>query len=84
LLALASPPGLGHLRGMDETRPPIATPCIKVCLIDGESGLCVGCQRTLPEVASWGRLSDAERAEIMAKLPDRRGRIRPEKLAMFG
>src|SRR5271168_3905593 len=82
--ALASSPGLGHLRGMDEPRTPIATPCVKVCLIDGESGLCVGCQRTLPEVASWARLSDAERAEIMAILPDRRSRIRPEKLAMFG
>lgn len=69
---------------MDETRPPIATPCVKICLIDGESGLCLGCQRTLPEVASWGRFSDSERAEIMAKLPDRRGRIRPEKLAIFG
>jgi hypothetical protein len=75
---------LGHLRGMDEPRPTIATPCIKVCLIDGESGLCVGCQRTLPEVATWARLSDAERADIMATLPARRTRIRPEKLAMFG
>jgi len=69
---------------MDELRPTIATPCVKICLIDGESGLCVGCQRTLVEVAGWSRLSDAERAEIMAALPERRGRIRPEKLAMFG
>jgi hypothetical protein len=68
---------------MDETRPAIATPCVKICLIDGESGLCVGCQRTLVEVAAWSRLSDIERAEIMAALPARRTRIRPEKLAMF-
>jgi uncharacterized protein len=68
---------------MVEPHAPIATPCVKICLIDGESGLCVGCQRTLVEVASWGRFSDAERAEIMASLPERRGRIRPEKLAMF-
>ena len=67
---------------MDEPRV-IATPCVKICLIDGESGLCVGCQRTLTEVASWSRLSDDERAEIMAQLPERRVRIRPEKLAMF-
>jgi len=68
---------------MDEPRPPIATPCIKVCVIDGESGLCLGCQRTLPEVASWSRLTDAERAAIMAGLAERRSRIRPEKLALF-
>ena len=69
---------------MDELRPPIATPCIKICVIDGESGLCLGCQRTLNEVANWGRLTDVERADIMAGLPGRRGRIRPEKLAIFG
>jgi hypothetical protein len=62
----------------------IATPCVQICVIDGESGFCLGCQRTLVEVASWARLSDAERAEIMAGLPARRGRIRPEKLAIFG
>lgn len=75
---------LGHLRRMDAPRPPIATPCVGICVIDGESGLCLGCQRTLAEVAGWMRLSDAERAEIMAVLTGRRGRIRPEKLAMFG
>ena len=63
---------------------PIKTPCIKVCVVDGESGLCMGCYRQLSEVAGWARLSDDERAAIMAELPTRRSRIRPEKLAMFG
>jgi predicted Fe-S protein YdhL (DUF1289 family) len=61
----------------------IATPCIKLCIVDGESGLCMGCFRSLPEVARWGGMSDEERREIMAGLAGRRGRIRPEKLAMF-
>ena len=74
----------GISRGMDEPSAPIATPCIKVCVIDGESGLCLGCQRTLAEVAGWTRLTDTERVEIMAALPARRSRIRPEKLALFG
>jgi predicted Fe-S protein YdhL (DUF1289 family) len=69
---------------MDEPSAPIATPCVNICVIDGESGLCLGCQRTLSEVASWGRLTDQQRAEIMAGLAARRGRIRPEKLAIFG
>jgi len=69
---------------MDEPRPLIATPCIKVCVVDGESGLCLGCQRTLAEVAGWTRFTDAERTAIMATLPARRVRIRPEKLALFG
>jgi len=64
--------------------PPIASPCVKICVVDGESGLCLGCCRTLAEIAAWTRFSDAERREIMAELPGRRGRIRPEKLALFG
>lgn len=50
---------------------PIATPCVKVCAVDGRTGFCLGCRRTLPEIAGWARLSDQERADIMAALPDR-------------
>jgi uncharacterized protein len=41
---------------------PIVTPA---------SGYCLGCRRTLPEIAGWARLSDEARAAIMAALPDR-------------
>lgn len=59
---------------------PIKTPCIKVCAIDGESGLCLGCYRTLPEVAGWAKLTPERRDALMAELPARRSRISPEKL----
>ncbi len=60
----------------------IATPCVKVCIVDPESGLCLGCFRTLPEIAGWARLPEDERAALMRELPSRRGRIRPEKLSL--
>ncbi|HEY3796860.1 MAG TPA: DUF1289 domain-containing protein [Caulobacteraceae bacterium] len=63
---------------------PVATPCRNICVVDGESHLCLGCYRSLPEIAAWGALSDAERDAVMAELPDRRAQIRPEKLALFG
>ena len=47
------------------------TPCIKLCTIDPRTGLCLGCARTLAEIASWSSLSDAERARLMAELPRR-------------
>lgn len=62
---------------------PIRTPCIKVCVVDGESGLCLGCYRKLNEVAGWARLSDEQRDTILAELPSRRALIRPEKLGLF-
>jgi hypothetical protein len=51
--------------------PPISTPCIKVCAVSGQTGLCIGCGRTLAEIAGWGGLSEPERQRIMAELPSR-------------
>ena len=63
-----------------EQSAPIRSPCVLVCAIDGESGLCLGCFRTLPEIAGWSRLEEAARDAVMRALPARRGLIRPEKL----
>ncbi len=62
---------------------PIATPCVQVCIVDGTSGLCLGCFRTLGEVAGWSKLSANDRETVMADLPHRRTRIAPDKLEMF-
>jgi predicted Fe-S protein YdhL (DUF1289 family) len=58
----------------------IATPCVKVCIVDGASGLCLGCYRSLPEIGGWSALTDDQRAAVMADLPSRRARIDPTKL----
>ena len=49
----------------------IETPCIAVCIIDPKTKLCLGCGRTLPEIARWHRIESAERLDIMAGLPAR-------------
>jgi uncharacterized protein len=48
----------------------IETPCINVCVVD-RSGYCVGCGRSLSEIASWSTLSNEARRRIMAALPQR-------------
>jgi len=53
---------------------PIQTPCTAICTIEPGSGLCLGCRRTLDEIARWSLLSDQERARIMAELPKRAAR----------
>ncbi|CAL8981243.1 hypothetical protein RHODGE_RHODGE_00018 [Rhodoplanes serenus] len=53
----------------------IDTPCIKVCTVDRASGLCVGCGRSLDEIAEWADLSAAARRRIMAELPARLARL---------
>jgi predicted Fe-S protein YdhL (DUF1289 family) len=49
----------------------IETPCNKVCTVDPVSARCVGCGRTLDEIASWLAFSAEERSRIMAELPRR-------------
>jgi len=42
------------------------TPCKNICEIVNEQ--CVGCNRTLYEVAAWSRLTDTDRDRIMETL----------------
>lgn len=56
---------------------PISTPCIKVCAVSGQTGHCVGCGRTLQEIARWGAMEEAERKAIMAELPARLEAVQP-------
>ncbi len=58
----------------------VATPCIKVCIVDGASSLCLGCFRTLGEIGGWSTMSDEHRAAVTAELPERRARIDPARL----
>lgn len=55
----------------------VATPCVKVCVVDGASGLCLGCLRTLGEIGGWSAMSEAERAAVTAALPGRIDRLDP-------
>lgn len=49
-----------------------SSPCTNLCQIDSESGLCLGCFRTLDEIARWSRLDDGDRAEILVAIAGRR------------
>jgi predicted Fe-S protein YdhL (DUF1289 family) len=40
--------------------------------MDACSGLCIGCGRTLDEIAGWSEMSPEERGAIMAVLPARK------------
>lgn len=50
------------------------SPCVDICTMDPASGLCVGCGRTLDEIAGWAAMADSDRRRIMAGLDERRRR----------
>lgn len=53
----------------------VASPCINVCRMDAASGLCLGCARSLDEIAAWSQASPAQRQAIVQQLPQRRARL---------
>jgi predicted Fe-S protein YdhL (DUF1289 family) len=61
-----------HGSSPDLMQSPVASPCISVCRIDAASGLCVGCLRTLDEIACWGSVDDAARRGILGAVANRR------------
>jgi predicted Fe-S protein YdhL (DUF1289 family) len=56
-------------------RDEVESPCVKLCVVHPEERLCVGCFRTIEEIATWSRLTPAERRAIMADLPERAPRL---------
>ncbi|MEM1146193.1 MAG: DUF1289 domain-containing protein [Pseudomonadota bacterium] len=57
-------------------RANIDSPCIKLCAVDGETGLCLGCGRSLKEIGGWMQFDDNGRRQVMAKLPSRLAKLR--------
>jgi predicted Fe-S protein YdhL (DUF1289 family) len=57
---------------MNAMNPPaIETPCIKICVVDPETGFCIGCGRTRGEIGRWLGLTPEERRGVMAELSKR-------------
>lgn len=56
-------------------RQEIDSPCIKICVIHPEERLCVGCLRSIEEIATWSRMSAEERQTICADLANRSSKL---------
>jgi uncharacterized protein len=50
------------------------SPCIGVCIIDPASGYCLGCARTIPEIAGWLDFSPEEKRRLLEILTERQQR----------
>jgi len=50
------------------------SPCIDICQLDPVTGFCIGCRRTIDEIARWGQLSPEQRRLVLADLPSRKAR----------
>lgn len=46
---------------------PVKSPCIQVCVVDGPTGWCLGCARTLKEIVQWMKYTDQQRDEVITE-----------------
>ena len=49
----------------------LKSPCKDICTTDSESGLCVGCGRSIEEIANWNSYTDIKKKEILANIESR-------------
>ena len=56
-------------------RDEIDSPCIKTCVVHPEARICVGCFRTIDEIAGWSQMTPEARRALMAELPERAGQL---------
>ena len=51
----------------------VPSPCICVCTMDQATGLCIGCYRTIDEIAGWSVMGDADKRAVWQRLLERVG-----------
>lgn len=49
----------------------IESPCVKICTLDAQRRLCLGCGRTVDEIARWAGMTPDDRRRVMNTLPER-------------
>ncbi len=53
------------------TEVSIQSPCISLCKLDND-GICIGCKRTIAEIASWSSLSNDDKQAILDRIENER------------
>ena len=58
-----------------EQQTPVPSPCINVCKMSPETGLCEGCLRTIDEIVAWGSAGDAYKRAVWGEIRRREAQI---------
>lgn len=49
----------------------VKSPCINICKIDKDSGLCIGCYRNGHEIFNWISFSQKQKKMVLSKISER-------------
>ena len=54
-----------------ELQTPVPSPCISLCEMVPQTGLCRGCMRTIDEIIGWSKASDDDKRIVWAAIRQR-------------
>lgn len=54
-----------------DVQNPVPSPCQSVCTMDASLGLCVGCLRSLAEIAEWSQATPERKRQIWLNIQTR-------------
>ena len=58
-----------------ELQTPVPSPCISMCKMAPDTGLCEGCMRTIDEIVGWGAQSDDYKRAVWAEIRRREAQM---------
>ena len=57
---------------MTHINDPLTTsPCISLCQMDADTGLCKGCFRTIKEITDWSSMQDGDKRSVWLLIEQR-------------
>jgi predicted Fe-S protein YdhL (DUF1289 family) len=58
-----------------EDHTPVPSPCISLCKMSPDTGLCEGCLRTIDEIVAWSAADDAYKRGVWADIRRREAEL---------
>lgn len=57
----------------------VESPCVRICVVDPQSRFCIGCHRSIEEIAGWTRMTPETRRAVIDDLPARAAALKPTR-----
>lgn len=58
-----------------ELQTPVPSPCISLCEMAPDTGLCRGCLRNIDEIVQWGSAGDDYKRAVWAEIRRREAKL---------
>lgn len=69
---------------MTKGYPAPASPCVGLCRLDEGGAYCLGCQRTLDEIAGWSGFDDEQKRTVWQRLIALRPKVKDKRCERCG